>query len=121
MKAKATCGIIIITLVIGTIFGILLQKFYPVGNVLAVTGIRAIFAPIPSPTIAPTPTPATPTPELASVIPSEFQGRLSLFVLAGQSNMSGRGDFPRDQTIDPRVFVMAMTIIGNLQRSPLTT
>jgi hypothetical protein len=39
-------------------------------------------------------------------IPEEFLGKLSLFILVGQSNMSGRGELPvTPQEINPRVFV----------------
>ncbi len=39
-------------------------------------------------------------------IPEEFVGRLSIFILVGQSNMSGRGEMPaQPQPINPRVFV----------------
>ncbi len=39
-------------------------------------------------------------------IPKEFLGKLSLFILVGQSNMSGRGELPETpQSINPRVFV----------------
>jgi hypothetical protein len=38
-------------------------------------------------------------------LPDRFLGKLSLFVLAGQSNMSGRGELPQTQTGHPRVFL----------------
>jgi hypothetical protein len=38
-------------------------------------------------------------------IPGQFHGKLSLFILAGQSNMSGYGALPAAQIIDSRVFV----------------
>jgi hypothetical protein len=38
-------------------------------------------------------------------IPEEFQGKLSLFILAGQSNMSRRGNVPSNQIADSRIFV----------------
>jgi len=41
-----------------------------------------------------------------NTIPEEFIGKLSLFILAGQSNMSGRGEMPSDPLpVNPRVFV----------------
>ena len=43
---------------------------------------------------------------IENTIPDEFNGKLSLFILAGQSNMSGRGEMPaQSQHINPRVFV----------------
>ena len=39
-------------------------------------------------------------------IPQEFIDRLSLFILAGQSNMSGRGEIRSEPLpVNPRVFV----------------
>lgn len=41
-----------------------------------------------------------------ATISEEFLGKLSLFILVGQSNMSGRGELPETpQEINPRVFV----------------
>lgn len=41
-----------------------------------------------------------------NTIPEEFIGKLSLFILAGQSNMSGRGEMPSEPLpVNPRVFV----------------
>jgi len=41
-----------------------------------------------------------------NTIPDEFIGKLSLFILAGQSNMSGRGEMPSvPLPVNPRVFV----------------
>jgi hypothetical protein len=46
------------------------------------------------------------TVESSSIgIPDELRGRLSLFVLAGQSNMSGRGELPPEPLHHPRVFM----------------
>lgn len=39
-------------------------------------------------------------------IPDQYLGKLSLFLLVGQSNMSGRGELPAEvQEINPQVFV----------------
>jgi hypothetical protein len=41
-----------------------------------------------------------------ATIPEAYLGKLSLFILVGQSNMSGRGELPAEaQEINPRVFV----------------
>jgi hypothetical protein len=40
-------------------------------------------------------------------IPEAFHGQLALFILAGQSNMSGRGELPSEQSANPRVFMFA--------------
>ena len=41
-----------------------------------------------------------------NTIPNKYIGKLSLFILAGQSNMSGRGEMPSEPLpVNPRVFV----------------
>ncbi|MEO1400996.1 MAG: sialate O-acetylesterase, partial [Cyanobacteria bacterium J06635_1] len=40
----------------------------------------------------------------SEVIPEQYHGQLHLFVLAGQSNMSGLAELPANQTIHPQVF-----------------
>jgi hypothetical protein len=43
---------------------------------------------------------------IENTIPDEFIGKLSLFILAGQSNMSGRGEMPTEPLpVNPKVFV----------------
>ena len=39
-------------------------------------------------------------------VPTEAQGNLSIFILAGQSNMSGRGVLPETTVTDPRIFML---------------
>lgn len=61
----------------------------------------------PTNTKQPTPikSPATTFTEEYS-IPEEFQGKLSLFILAGQSNMSGFGELPKSiQDTNPRILL----------------
>ena len=38
-------------------------------------------------------------------LPAVYTGKVSLYVLAGQSNMSGRAKLPESQSIHPRIFV----------------
>ena len=38
-------------------------------------------------------------------VPEDAQGKLSIFILAGQSNMSGRGVLPESTVTDPRIFM----------------
>ena len=96
MKVKPRLFVsIILALFTGLTFGVALQKYYDVGNIVDALGMkrRPIFAPIPTVTIE-------------DDIPEEFQGRLSLFILAGQSNMAGRGEIPKSgQNANSRVFV----------------
>ena len=96
MKVKPTQFVGVgLALFIGVTFGVALQKHYGVGNIVDALRVkhRPILAPI-----------ATLTVE--DNIPEEFQGKLSLFILAGQSNMAGRGKVPKSgQNANSRVFV----------------
>ena len=78
---------------LGAMFGVLVQAYYGVGNVLRT--MRAIYSG------APVALQPTAIPVLG--IPEEFQGKLALFILAGQSNMSGRAELPVNQTADSRI------------------
>jgi len=53
-----------------------------------------------------------------SVIPSEFEGKLSLFILAGQSNMSGRGDLLPEIT-NPKILVFGNDYKWHLASEPV--
>jgi hypothetical protein len=70
--------------------------------------------PLPTPTSIP-PTP-TPTP---FGVPEEFQGKLTLFILAGQSNMSGYGEFPLHQTVNSRVFLFGNDYRWKIAAEPI--
>jgi hypothetical protein len=86
---------LVVPLVAGVILGVLFQKYYGAGRLLAVLGLRAMTG---------TP-PVLLPPEGGTVgLPEHVHGRVSLFILAGQSNMSGRGDLPAGETADPRIF-----------------
>jgi hypothetical protein len=53
-------------------------------------------------------------------IPPEFQGKLKLFILAGQSNMSGRGKVPASlQKTNPKVFVFGNDYQWKLAVEPI--
>jgi hypothetical protein len=94
MKTKTLyIAIAFITLTIVTALGIVLQT-------------RKNFNTLPKPTLSiPLPT------QRASInndnnIPAEYQGKLHLFILAGQSNMSGRGELPNPApTPNPAIYV----------------
>ena len=80
----------LILLAIGLCLSFLLQSYEPKPKVALTTISNAL----------PKPTP------IEGVIPPEFQGKLSLFILAGQSNMSGRGALlPDTLSENPRVFL----------------
>lgn len=78
----------------GMMFGMVLQKYLGLGNILRAVGI-------------PYPTAAAPVPQVIVPvdIPREYQGQMLLFVLAGQSNMVGWSPIPAGEPTDDRVFV----------------
>ena len=57
--------------------------------------------------------------ETPFVIPVAAQGKLELFVLAGQSNMSGRGELSGDLPTHPGVFVFGNDYRWQLAQEPL--
>jgi hypothetical protein len=97
MKTKQLVLLIslLLTLIIGIFTGATIQRTHGVGNLLRGAGIAY-------PTRTPVPVPAAPA-EID--IPPIFQGELSLFILAGQSNMVGWAPLPEHQEIDARIFV----------------
>ena len=63
---------------------------------------------------------AIPNPSAEQGIPPGFQGKLKLFILAGQSNMSGRGKVPESlQKTNPRVFVFGNDYQWKLAAEPI--
>jgi len=96
MKVKLTHSLgILLALSMGVICGVALQEYYDVGDIVDALRMkhRPIFAPMP-------------TVSVKDNIPEEFQGKLSLFILAGQSNIAGRGQVPKSgQNTNSRVFV----------------
>jgi len=92
---KASITVAIFVFVIGAASGILFQKFYGFGNILALIGKIDQ---------------AKPIVQLTRVanggnIPDDYQGKMQLFILMGQSNMSGKGDIPESQVANPRIYV----------------
>lgn len=84
-----------VLLFVGIIAGTVLQKNFGVGNILRSIGI-------PYPTSVPA-TNATLLPVVE--IPAAHRGQISLFILAGQSNMVGWAPLPEDNKTDPRIYV----------------
>lgn len=102
-------GALLLALIAGAAGGVLLQRNVGVGNVM-----RAVHL---MPTL---PATAGPTPTRPPVgIPAEFQGRLALFVLAGQSNMSGWSPLPAEQVLHPRVFLFGNDYRWRLGSEPI--
>ncbi|NJM74986.1 MAG: sialate O-acetylesterase [Acaryochloridaceae cyanobacterium RU_4_10] len=89
--------------------GVIFEKFYGVKNLLKFIRIDN---PIRS---------ETQTKNINdAILPKEHQGKLKLFVLAGQSNMSGMGDLPKSGlTIDPRVYVFGNDYRWKLAQEPV--
>jgi hypothetical protein len=54
------------------------------------------------------------------IVPQEHQGKLQLFILAGQSNMSGMGDVPKSGVrTNPRIYVFGNDYHWKLAREPV--
>ena len=86
---------IVLALFIGATLWVALQEYHVIGNIVdALKAMRrSIFE-------------SMATVSVEDDIPEELQGELSLFILAGQSNMSGRGKVPAaGQNTNPRVLV----------------
>lgn len=108
MKLKKAQIIVTIAVVftIGMTVGAILEKSYGFRNIL-----KGNFR-----TNSRTETTAT----SGGSIPQKYQGKLQLFILAGQSNMSGLGDLPRSQTkTNPRIYVFGNDYRWKLAKEPV--
>lgn len=83
----------------GVLLGTFVQRAVGLGNLLRAAGVA-----YPTRTSAPAPA-APPTPTPLPVIPTAYRGDLALFILAGQSNMSGRAPVPPGEEVEPRAFM----------------
>jgi hypothetical protein len=95
-------------LFVGAASGVLFQRYIGLGNTLRAAGI---WEPHATPEALPT--------RLPRGIPDAYLGRLSLFVLAGQSNMEGWGELPAEQTLHPRAFVFGNDYAWRLASEPI--
>jgi hypothetical protein len=94
----------------GIAAGVLFQRYVGLGNTLRTVGIwelREETEMVPTPTRPP------------RGLPDTFQGRIALFVLAGQSNMEGWGELPAEQTLHPRAFVFGNDYAWRLASEPI--
>jgi Carbohydrate esterase, sialic acid-specific acetylesterase len=82
---------------VGVLAGAVIQKTIGVGNVLRAVGI-------PYPTSVP---PGDPYVLSTVEIPQAYRGQMSLFILAGQSNMVGWAPVPEEEKTDPRIYVFS--------------
>ncbi|MEM9164176.1 MAG: sialate O-acetylesterase [Cyanobacteria bacterium P01_F01_bin.4] len=100
MKSLFKSGLLITgSLLTGTVAGIILQKYGDIsdsiGDWLRSVGLfHYAYSAV-------SPIQDAMQPE---VIPEQYQGQLHLFVLAGQSNMSGLAELPANQKIHPQIF-----------------
>ena len=91
---------------LGVLSGAVLQKYSAFGYRLRAVGVKSIFSLMSARVISQPPISAEPG------IPGKFSGKLSLVILTGQSNMSGRGDLPPEQSIHPRIFMFRVPTAG---------
>jgi hypothetical protein len=99
MKSKNIFLFLLLSIVflVGILAGAVIQKTIGVGNVLRAVGI-------PYPTSAP---PGDPYVLSTAEIPQAYRGQMSLFILAGQSNMVGWAPVPEEEKTDPRIYVFS--------------
>lgn len=97
MKAKLPTRLILYAALVltGMMMGIVLQRYVGLGHILRSVGV-----------VYPTRTPQAGSIDLPLMeIPKEHQGRMHLFILAGQSNMVGWSPIPEGERTDPRIYV----------------
>ena len=109
MKPKhgALILIFVLFLLVRVTFGAIVQKSFGFGNVLRAIGIPY-----------PTSVPPTDAPALVE-IPQAYIGRMALFILAGQSNMSGWAPVPENEKTDPRIYVFGNDYHWRIAREPV--
>ena len=99
MKSRHVFLFLLLSIVfrVGVLAGAVIQKTIGVGNVLRAVGI-------PYPTSVP---PGNPYVLSTAEIPQAYRGQMSLFILAGQSNMVGWAPVPEEEKTDPRIYVFS--------------
>lgn len=111
MKSKRLFLLLLFSIVflVGILTGAVIQKAIGVGNVLRAVGIPY-----------PTPTPlGAPYVLSTAEIPQAYRGKMSLFILAGQSNMVGWAPVPEQQETDPRIYVFSNDYRWRVAREPI--
>ena len=98
-----------IVFLVGVLSGAVIQKTIGVGNVLRAVGI-------PYPTTVP---PGDPYVLSTVEIPQAYRGEMSLFILAGQSNMVGWAPVPKDQKTDLRIYVFGNDYRWRIAAEPI--
>jgi hypothetical protein len=108
MKIRVAPAVtVFIAMAVGLALGVLFQEYYGIESMLDFLGGD----------------PSSLLPKTArseDVIPEEYQGKLHLFILAGQSNMSGWGDLPQTSpTPDPRIYLFGNDYRWKLAADPV--
>ncbi|NEO91708.1 MAG: sialate O-acetylesterase [Moorea sp. SIO3G5] len=105
MKAWSRILYLVIGIVIGAFLGIILQNYAQVDQLIRRYGILST---------------STIKDNQSKPVPANFQGKMSLFILAGQSNMSGSGKLtPASAVTHPRVFVFGNDYRWHLGTEPI--
>lgn len=109
LKIRKSQIITIITIVVSVACGVLFQKYVGVGKILKTIGVRHHLQPLITKL------------SLENNNPEEqHQGKLKLFILAGQSNMSGRGDLQQSGTnTNPNIYVFGNDYHWRLAAEPV--
>ena len=99
MKSKRIFLLFLFSMVflVGALAGAVIQKTIGAGNVL-----RAVGIPYPTSVL-----PEDPYIISTAEIPQVYRGQMSLFILAGQSNMVGWAPLPEEEKTDPRIYVFS--------------
>jgi hypothetical protein len=106
-------GFLAIIFAVGVLSGALLQKYSAFGNLLRAVGVKSILSLMSARVIS------QPAISAEPGIPEKFLGKLSLVILAGQSNMSGRGDLPAEHSAHPGIFMFGNDYRWKSAREPV--
>lgn len=111
MRAKLPTRVILYAALVlmGVITGTLVQRYVGLGNILRSVGVAY-----------PTRPPVTGSITSAILeIPKEHQGRMHLFILAGQSNMVGWSPIPEGEPTDPRIYLFGKDYRWRIANHPI--
>lgn len=97
-----------VLLLAGMVAGMGIQKYLGLGNVLRAVGIPYPTAGVTLPAIV-----------VPADIPREHQGKIQLFILAGQSNIVGWAPIPEGEKTDPRIYVFGKDYRWRLAGHPI--
>ena len=106
-------GLLAMIFALGVLSGAVLQKYSTFGNLLRAVGVKSILSLMSARVIS------QPTISAEPGIPEKFSGKLSLVILAGQSNMSGRGDLPAEHSTHPGIFMFGNDYRWKSAREPV--